>query len=122
MWIPALALFLAGFSIYFQAGRKFSGKPLGGLPEVMPGANEQHRITSGIWTRVPDPVDLGHLCEMLASSMGTGRTLWLARTAFARLTGLVMIRLEDRELRTRFGAEYARYRERGPAMLPRIGR
>ena len=45
-----------------------------------------------------------------------------ARTAFAVLTGIVMIRLEDEELRTRFGAEYALYRERVPAVLPRIGR
>jgi protein-S-isoprenylcysteine O-methyltransferase Ste14 len=59
---------------------------------------------------------------MLAWSMGTGLAVLLALTAFARLTGLVMIRLEDHALRTRFGAEYALYRERVPAMLSRIGR
>jgi protein-S-isoprenylcysteine O-methyltransferase Ste14 len=122
MWIPALALFSAGFSIYFQAGKKFSGKQLGGLPEVMPGANEQHLITSGIWARVRHPVYLGHLCEMLAWSMGTGLAVLFVLTAFAVVTGLVMIRLEDKELRTRFGAEYALYRGRVPAVLPRIGR
>jgi protein-S-isoprenylcysteine O-methyltransferase Ste14 len=46
---------------------------------------------------------------MLAGSLGTGLAGLLALTAFARLTGLVMIRLEDQELRTRFGAEYALY-------------
>jgi protein-S-isoprenylcysteine O-methyltransferase Ste14 len=59
---------------------------------------------------------------MLAGSTGTGLAVLLALTAFARLTGLVMIRLEDQELRTGFGAEYALHRERGPAVLPRIGR
>jgi hypothetical protein len=34
--IPALALFFAGFSIYFQAGKKFSANHWG-LPELMPG-------------------------------------------------------------------------------------
>jgi hypothetical protein len=92
MWIPALALFLAGFSIYFQAGKNFSGK------------------------------QLGHLCEMLAWSTGTGLTVLFALTAFAVLTGIVMIRFEDKELRTRFGDEYAVYRGRVPAVLPRIGR
>jgi protein-S-isoprenylcysteine O-methyltransferase Ste14 len=121
MRIPALALFFVGFSIYFQAGKKISANHWG-LPEVMPGANEQHRITSGIWIRVRHPVYLGHLCEMLAWSMGTGLAVLLALTAFARLTGLVMIRLEDHALRTSFGAEYALYRERVPAMLSRIGR
>jgi protein-S-isoprenylcysteine O-methyltransferase Ste14 len=122
MWIPALALFLAGFSIYFQAGKNFSGKQLGGLPEVMPGMNEQHLITTGIRARVRHPVYLGHLCEMLAWSTGTGLTVLFALTAFAVLTGIVMIRFEDKELRTRFGDEYAVYRGRVPAVLPRIGR
>jgi protein-S-isoprenylcysteine O-methyltransferase Ste14 len=54
--------------------------------------------------------------------MGTGLAVLFALTAFAMLTGLVTIRLEDQELRTRFGAEYALYPERVPAMLPRIGR
>jgi protein-S-isoprenylcysteine O-methyltransferase Ste14 len=88
----------------------------------MPGANEQHLITSGIWARVRHPVYLGHLCEMLAWSMGTGLAVLFVLTAFAVVTGLVMIRLEDKELRTRFGAEYALYRGRVPAVLPRIGR
>jgi protein-S-isoprenylcysteine O-methyltransferase Ste14 len=122
MWIPALALFLAGFSIYFQAGKNFSGKQLGGLPEVMPGMNEQHLITTGIRARVRHPVYLGHLSEMLAWSTGTGLTVLFALTAFAVLTGIVMIRFEDKELRTRFGDEYAVYRGRVPAVLPRIGR
>jgi protein-S-isoprenylcysteine O-methyltransferase Ste14 len=122
MWIPALALFLAGFLIYFQAGKNFSGKQLGGLPEVMPGMKEQHLVTAGIRARVRHPVYLGHLCEMLAWSAGTGLTLLFALTAFAVLTGIVMIRFEDKELRTRFGTEYAVYRRRVPAVLPRIGR
>jgi protein-S-isoprenylcysteine O-methyltransferase Ste14 len=33
-----------------------------------------------------------------------------------------MIALEDKELRNRFGAEYAAYRGRVPAVLLRIGR
>ena len=59
---------------------------------------------------------------MLAWSTGTGLTVLFALTAFAVLTGIVMIRFEDKELRTRFGDEYAVYRGRVPAVLPRIGR
>jgi len=69
--------------------------------------------------RVRHPVYLGHLCEMLAWSIGTGLVVCWALLAFAMITGVVMIRLEDAELEKRFGEEYAAYRERVPAVLPK---
>jgi protein-S-isoprenylcysteine O-methyltransferase Ste14 len=41
-------------------------------------------------------------------------------TAFAIVTGAVMIRMEDTELEERFGPEYARYRETVPAVWPKM--
>jgi protein-S-isoprenylcysteine O-methyltransferase Ste14 len=41
-------------------------------------------------------------------------------TAFALLTGAIMIRLEDEELAQRFGDEYIQYRNRVPAILPKL--
>jgi len=98
-------------------GAGFSLKQLGGVPELHGG--QQHLITTGIRKRSRHPVYLGHLLEMLAWSIGTGLIVCLALTAFAMLTGAVMIRAEDAELEQRFGVEYARYREAVPAVLPR---
>ena len=36
------------------------------------------------------------------------------------VTGAVMIQMEDAELEKRFGEAYAEYRERVPAVLPRL--
>ncbi len=77
-------------------------------------------MTTGIRARVRHPVYLGHLCEMLAWSVGTGLVVCCLLTAFAVVTGAVMISMEDAELEKRFGAEYAAYRRRVPAVLPRI--
>ncbi len=82
---------------------------------------EQRLITSGIRARVRHPVYLAHLCEMLAWSLGTGLVVCYGLTAFAVLTGTVMIRMEDEELEKRFGDEYAHYKKRVPSVLPRIG-
>ncbi len=119
-WLPAAALFALGFSIYRQAAKGFSGKQLGGIPELLPNHKEQRLVTSGIRARVRHPVYLGHLCEMVAWSLGTGLAVCYGLTAFAMLTGVVMIRMEDAELEKRFGSEYGAYRERVPAVLPRV--
>ena len=56
---------------------------------------------------------------MLAWSIGTGLIVCWLLTAFAIVTGAVMIRMEDDELEKRFGDEYRKYRSRVPAVLPR---
>ncbi|PYX45632.1 MAG: hypothetical protein DMG79_18820 [Acidobacteria bacterium] len=120
-WLPAALLFAAGILIYRRSAVHFSWSQLGGLPEVraQDGA-AQRLITSGIRSRVRHPIYLGHLFEMFAWSIGTGLAVCWLLTAFAIVTGAVMIRMEEAELAKRFGEEYAAYRERVPAVLPRL--
>ena len=84
------------------------------------GHREDRLITTGIRARVRHPVYLGHLCEMLAWSIGTGLLACWALTAFAMVTGAVMIRMEDAELKHRFGEAYLVYRTKVPAIVPRM--
>jgi len=118
--IPAVLLFATGIWIYSQSVKHFSRAQLGGLPEVVFGHGEQRLVTVGIRSRVRHPVYLGHLCEMLAWSIGTGLAVLYALTAFGILIGTIMIRLEDAELEQRFGDEYLAYRRQVPAVLPRL--
>lgn len=117
-WVPAGILFLLGVFIYIRGMRGFSGRQLGGLPEVVAGHRQQRLSTSGIRDRVRHPVYLGHLCEMVAWSIGSGLVVNYGLTAFAMVTGAVMIRIEDQELERRFGEEFRVYRERVPSILP----
>ena len=55
---------------------------------------------------------------MLAWTIGTGLAVSYMLTAFAVATGMIMIRLEDKELEQRFGEEYRRYRSQVPALIP----
>lgn len=119
-WIPAIALFATGLYLYSQSGKHFSRAQLGGVPEVLPGHREQRLVTTGIRAHVRHPVYLAHLCEMLAWSMGTGLVVCYSLTAFAIVTGAIMITMEDAELEQRFGKEYVAYREQVPAVLPRL--
>ena len=118
-WMPAAVLFAIGFFLYARSGAHFSWAQLGGLPEVRTDHRDDRLITTGIRAHVRHPVYLGHLCEMLAWSIGTGLLVCWLLTAFAIATGTVMIRMEDAELEKRFGEEYRRYQCAVPALIPR---
>src|SRR6266567_5682428 len=119
-WVPAAILFALGIFLYAGSGAHFSWAQLGGLPEVRAENQQQRLVTTGIRARVRHPVYLGHLCEMLAWSVGTGLAVCWLLTAFAIATGAIMIRMEDAELEKRFGAQFVAYRQRVHAVLPRL--
>ena len=117
-WLPAGALFCAGLLLYKLGHNRFTLTQLGGLPEILGEHNQQRLVTTGIRAHIRHPVYLGHLCEMLAWSVGTGLAVCWTLTAFALVTGAVMIILEDKELESRFGEVYRQYRSSVPAILP----
>jgi protein-S-isoprenylcysteine O-methyltransferase Ste14 len=119
-WVPAGLLFSGGLWIYAQAGMHFSWVQLGGLPELQAEHHEQRLVTTGIRARVRHPVYLGHLCEMLAWSVGTGLVVCWLLTGFAMITGAAMLLMEDAELEKRFGEEYVKYRISVGAIFPRL--
>jgi protein-S-isoprenylcysteine O-methyltransferase Ste14 len=119
-WIPALLLFAAGIYLYSHYGAPFSLAQLGGLPEVRPNHPHDRLVTTGIRAHVRHPVYLGHLCEMLAWSIGTGLVVCWLLVGFAIATGAVMIHMEDAELEKRFGEAFQRYRLAVPAILPKF--
>jgi protein-S-isoprenylcysteine O-methyltransferase Ste14 len=119
-WGLAVLLFAMGLFIYSRSGKNFSAKQLGGLAEVHGANREQRLVTDGIRARVRHPIYLAHLCEMLAWSVGTGLGVCWGLTAFAIVSGAMMIRMEDGELEKRFGNTYRDYRDAVPAVIPRI--
>ncbi len=119
-WIPAAILFAAGIALYANVGAHFSWAQLGGLPEVRLDRHDDRLVTTGIRSRVRHPVYLGHLCEMLAWSVGTGLAVCWLLTAVAIATGAVMIHTEDAELEKRFGEEFVVYRQRVHAVVPKL--
>jgi protein-S-isoprenylcysteine O-methyltransferase Ste14 len=119
-WIPPVLLFACGIFLYVSGGAHFSWSQLGGLPEVRPNHTNDRLVTTGIRAHVRHPVYLAHLCEMLAWSTGTGLLVCWILTAFAILTGAMMICMEDAELERRFGEAFTRYRASVGAIIPRL--
>ncbi len=120
LWIPAAALIATGMFIYSRAHQDFSSDQALGRSELQPERHEQRLNAQGIRARVRHPYYLGHLCELLGWTIGTGLVVLLGLTLFAIITGAVMVREEERELEARFGDEYREYRRRVPAFIPRL--
>lgn len=119
MWAPGLLLIAVGFWIYSRARIHFSADQILGRSELQPHAHEQRLHTTGIRARVRHPYYLGHLCELLGWTLGTGLVVLYVLTGVAVVTGALMLRREDAELERRFGEPYRAYRQRVPAFLPR---
>ncbi len=120
VWIPAGALILTGVSIYARARHDFSTDQVLGRSELEPDRHEQRLNTSGIRARVRHPYYLGHLCELLGWTIGTGLGVLWVLAMFAVITGAWMVRAEERELEARFGQAYREYQQRVPAILPHL--
>ena len=119
-WLAAAPFFAAGFYLYYRGWARFSFAQLIGRPEVQGDGFEQRLVTIGIRARVRHPVYLGHLCELVGWSVGTGLAVIYALTVLAVVTGAAMIRMEDSELERRFGEPYRQYRKATPALIPRV--
>ena len=119
-WIPAVALIAAGLFVYSRARQNFSTDQVLGRSELEPGKHEQRLNTQGIRARVRHPYYLGHLCELLGWTIGTGLVVLWFLLVFAVITGVFMVRSEERELEARFGEGYREYQRRVPAIITRL--
>ncbi|MGH9523677.1 MAG: methyltransferase family protein [Terriglobales bacterium] len=118
-WLAGAPLIVAGILVYRGARVNFSMDQVLGRSELEPSLHEQRLHTAGIRGRVRHPYYLGHFCELLGWTIGTGLLVLWAMLGFALVTGAIMIRAEEKELVARFGASYREYQSRVPAFLPR---
>jgi protein-S-isoprenylcysteine O-methyltransferase Ste14 len=119
-WVLGVLFILAGFSVYGSSSQGFNRAQISGLAELEPGHHEQKLVVTGIRTQVRHPIYLGHLCEVLGWTVGTGSIALCALLLFGAVTGAIMIRKEDGELEERFGESYRQYRNQVPALLPKF--
>jgi protein-S-isoprenylcysteine O-methyltransferase Ste14 len=119
-WIMGVLFIVAGLSIYGSASRGFDRAQVSGLAELELGQHQQKLVVTGIRAQVRHPIYLGHLCEVMGWTLGTGSIALCGLLVFAVVTGAIMIRKEDAELEARFGDAYRQYRDQVPALLPKF--
>jgi protein-S-isoprenylcysteine O-methyltransferase Ste14 len=102
--------------------RRMSLLTILGLPELAPDRHPQELITTGVYAFIRHPRYV-QLCLGLWGSALIANYLALYLAAALWLPGIyVIVRLEEKELRDRFGPAYDEYSRRVPRFLPRIPR
>lgn len=119
--IVAIPLYLAGAAMDVKAKRHLKLYMLTGVPEVAPERTEQKLLEEGIYGRVRHP-------RYVAIMVGTaGWALFVDFMGVYLMLPLLfvglwlVVLLEERELRARFGDRYEEYCERVPRFIPRFG-
>lgn len=111
-WLLAIPFFLFGARTYGRM-HNFSGET-----ELRPQEHEQALVTTGLHQRMRHPIYFAHLCMFTAWTIGSGLVvnfILLAVSIF--VTFPLMIWLEERELKKRFGQSFLEYKARVP-LLP----
>lgn len=119
---PAVLLYATSIVLEMNIRKHLKLKTLVGVPEFSAGPDRGRVLSEGIYAHVRHP-------RYVSVAIGTlGWALFINYVGaylivLAAIPGLYVVAvLEERELLRRFGDEYARYRERVPRFLPRLGR
>ncbi len=114
--VPMLA---ASIVLRRKISRHLRFSTLGGLPEIAPDRHPQRLLTEGIYSRIRHPRYVEVLLAMASLALIANNLASYVNWIIGIPSVLVIVRLEERELRDRFGAEYEVYCARVPRFVPR---
>lgn len=120
--ILALILFALAMYIGLLRARHFKVSTLVGIPELSSRKGPGELITSGIFSRVRHPRYIEGGLGLAATALFCNYlAIYVLLLFYFPLIYLVVI-LEERELRQRFGGQYEEYCREVPRFLPKTGR
>ena len=118
---PAALLYSISVFLEIKTRKHLKLKTLVGIPEFSKADNRGQVLSEGIYGRVRHPRYVAIMIGTLAWALFVNY-VGVYVLAILTLPGLYLVAvLEERELLERFGDEYARYRERVPRFVPRLG-
>ena len=115
----AVLILAASIVLRLQISRHLRFSTLGGLPELAPESHPQPLLTEGIYSRVRHPRYVEVLLVMASLSLIANNLASYVNWIVGIPSVLLIVRIEERELRDRFGAEYEAYCARVPRFVPR---
>ncbi len=118
--VIAVLFFIAGIYIGLLRIRYLALSVMLGVPEVSKGGEPGKLVTDGIYGRVRHPryLEIGFILAAIALFVNY-LAVYLLFVAYIPVIYLVVL-LEERELRERFGSAYEEYCNKVPRFMPRL--
>jgi protein-S-isoprenylcysteine O-methyltransferase Ste14 len=118
--VLAVACLVPGMLIARKRRRYLTKKILSGVPELRRDAgNRGTLLTEGIYGKVRHPRYIEFLCWVGSYAFFANHAGLYVMLVLMLPTLYMIVLLEERELRDRFGEEYEEYRRRVPRFVPR---
>lgn len=118
-WVAGAALLTIDTYLLWRVVRDMGWRVLIGLPELRPAQTAGRVIQEGIYAHVRHPRYLGMMLAYFGAACYTRALRVFVLAGVGCLLALLISELEERELLSRQGEEYARYRQRVPRFIPR---
>ncbi len=119
--LAGILLLIAGTLLHIWTAKLLRLSGLIGLPEISAGIKGKF-VTTGPFSVVRHPTYLAHTLMFAGVYLITGvNAVGIVTVVDFLLINAVIIPLEERELITRFGEDYKRYRNEVPRFFPRLG-
>lgn len=119
--VLGLACLVASVPLRLALRRRLSVGALVGLPELAPARHPQSLITDGVYARIRHPRYVEGTIGMIGCALVANYLAPYLIVAASIPVIYAIVRVEERELRDRFGAEYEAYCRRVPRFVPRLG-
>lgn len=120
--VLGLLLIVGAVLIGRQRRRMLTWRILAGVPEVSPAAGPGKLLKEGIYARVRHPRYVEYLFGLAGYALIANYLASYVAGAIGVPVIYLIVLLEERELRARFGAEYADYCRDVPRFVPRFDR
>lgn len=118
--VASMAVYVVAFSVAFERRKGLSKKQLVGLPELDPQRPDSRLITEGIYSRVRHPRYLELLLVLCGHALLSNYLAVYVALAVCLAGFPVIIWMEEKELRERFGKAHEQYCEQVPRLIPKF--
>jgi protein-S-isoprenylcysteine O-methyltransferase Ste14 len=111
--------YLGALALTLRVRRQLSFRTFAGVPELSSSASPGQLLQDGIYGVIRHPRYLGVILGVVGHALVVNHAGAYLVVLLCLLAFIPLIRLEERELASRFGAAYTAYRARVPALIPR---
>lgn len=122
LFAGGLALIIGAMIIAWQRRRLLTFRILAGVPELSESAGPGHLLKEGIYGRIRHPRYVEAILGLCGYALIANYLATYIAVALSFAVLYLIVLLEERELRDRFGVDYAAYCRDVPRFVPRLNR